>query len=141
MFENYSIEAQRVIFFGREEAGRLGSDSIAPEHLFLALLDDSIPLVSRFVPAEAVSALRKFVEQTMSGGEPIPDSVDQPLTESAVRVLETAEKLAQNHGHPQIRPIHILAAVVTVNDDVAGILAGHGISKEAVFAELMEDGA
>ena len=139
MFERYTIEAGRVIFFARAETSRLGSPSIQVEHLALALLIDSVPLVSRFIALEEIPVLREAVERTMEIHEPTPTSVDLPMSQSAKEALKSTEKLAEDHRHSKIRPIHVLAALVTMPGDLAGLLTAHGIGREAVMALLLED--
>ena len=41
MFERYTEEARRVIFFARYEASVFGSPYVEPEHLLLALLREN----------------------------------------------------------------------------------------------------
>ena len=40
MFEHYTENAKRTIFFAKCEAGQWGSREIDPEHILLALLRD-----------------------------------------------------------------------------------------------------
>ena len=134
MFENYSIESRRVIFFGRKEAGRVGSTSIDASHILLALLAECPTLFSQLGAVDELGRIRIAIEQTLLRGEPIADTVDLPLNEAAVRVLNGTEIVAHDHGHQQIRPVHILAALVTEDRNMAVILANHGVSKETVMA-------
>jgi hypothetical protein len=71
VFERY-IEARRVIFFGRMEAGRVGSDSVEAKHILLGLLKDNVPLISRLLPLETISVLRESVPRTIVNRESIP---------------------------------------------------------------------
>jgi Clp amino terminal domain, pathogenicity island component len=45
MFERCNEEARRVLFFARDEASRLGSLSIATEHVLLGLIRDGKGMV------------------------------------------------------------------------------------------------
>jgi len=49
MFERYSEQGRRALFFARYEASQLGSASIGPEHLLLGLIRGArAPLTSVF---------------------------------------------------------------------------------------------
>ena len=47
MFERYTGEARRVLFFARYEASQLGSLSIEADHLLLVLIRESKGIISR----------------------------------------------------------------------------------------------
>jgi ATP-dependent Clp protease ATP-binding subunit ClpC len=49
MFERYTENARRTIFFARHEASRFGSFCIESEHLLLGLLREDKALTCRFV--------------------------------------------------------------------------------------------
>jgi ATP-dependent Clp protease ATP-binding subunit ClpC len=96
VFERYTDEARRVIFFARAEAGRLGADSLEAKHLFLGLLVESPPLISRLIAPEVTLLLRGTVERTSEAREPIPDSMDLKCAENAVIVMIRTKMLAND---------------------------------------------
>ena len=64
MFERYTQEATRVIFFARYAASQFGTWSIETEHLLLGLLRENQALVSRFLrPGDSIEAIRREVEE------------------------------------------------------------------------------
>jgi ATP-dependent Clp protease ATP-binding subunit ClpC len=71
MFERYTEEARRSLFFSRYEASELGSISIEPEHLLLGLirLDQGLP--SRIFARShlSVEAIRKGIEGRTVGSK------------------------------------------------------------------------
>ncbi len=56
MFERYTEQARRVIFFGRYEASQFGSTTIETEHLLLGLLREDPNITKRFLPEPATEA-------------------------------------------------------------------------------------
>jgi ATP-dependent Clp protease ATP-binding subunit ClpC len=49
MFEKYSDQARRVLFFARHEASVLASREIEPHHLLLGVLKEPDPLIEQLV--------------------------------------------------------------------------------------------
>ena len=143
MFQNYSDEARRVIFFARWETSQFGNNAIDTKHIFLGLIrerdHDGVPsklsaLFLKLIPRHEGECLIAAVEETIARGEPVSTSVDLPLTESAKEVLANVETVAHQHGHREIRPVHILAALIEVDSELAEILSQHGVKRDAVFA-------
>ena len=50
MFERYTEQARRVIFFARYETSQFGSQLMEPEHCLLGLFREDPGLMNRFVP-------------------------------------------------------------------------------------------
>jgi ATP-dependent Clp protease ATP-binding subunit ClpC len=76
MFERYTEQARRTIFFARYEAQQFGGSFIEPVHLILGMLrEDS--LLRRMVADP--EALRAEVERSAPRGERLASSVDMPL--------------------------------------------------------------
>jgi ATP-dependent Clp protease ATP-binding subunit ClpC len=101
MFETYTEEARRAIFYSRYEAGQLGSTYIQSEHLLLGLLRAN-PIIADTVlrsPGD-VEVIRKQVqEQTGSRGK-VSTSKDLPLSNESKRILAyTAEEAEGPTGH------------------------------------------
>src|SRR6266852_1580150 len=92
MFERYTEEARRVIFFARYEASRFGSTTISTEHLLLGLLREDKALRAR-LPIEAREQMREQIAQRAPRGtEHLSISVDLPLSHNAKRALAYANE-------------------------------------------------
>ena len=139
MFERFTEQARRLIFFARHEAARLGSSSIDTEHLLLGLLREdkgraSTLLASRGLSADALCA---EVERSVARLEPMSTSVDIPLSSSARRVLELALEEGSVPGRKVVETAHVLLGLVRETEGLAGrILRGHGLEPDAVRDEL-----
>jgi hypothetical protein len=89
MFERYTEEARRAIFFGRYEASAFRSAEISTTHLLLGLLREAGEKVQGLLPAEgSIERLRNdLVPNQPKPATQISTSVDLPLSIDAKRVL------------------------------------------------------
>jgi ATP-dependent Clp protease ATP-binding subunit ClpC len=130
MFEKYTDQARKAIFFARYEASQFGSERIETEHLLLGILREDRALSLRLLKAsEKIHSLREQIEKQLPRREKISTSVDLPLSRDCKRVLkhaaEESERLADNH----IAPAHFLLALLREPDCTAAqIMAAHGIT-------------
>jgi GNAT superfamily N-acetyltransferase len=132
MFERYTEQARRLVFFARYEAAHLGSPAIDTEHLLLALLHEPKGRVSTLLASRGVSFLdlRAEVERSVPPAAAAAASVDIPLAVAARRVLEIALEEA---GRGLVGSEHVLLALVREPDGIAGrILRAHGLEADAV---------
>jgi ATP-dependent Clp protease ATP-binding subunit ClpC len=138
MFERYTEQARRVLFFARYEASQLGSRSLAPEHLLLGLLRDTpntaSPLLKR-LPADTGAAIAPRI----ATAERIPASVEIPFAGPAKRALETAAAEADRLGDAHIGPEHLLLALASDPTTIAGeMLSASGLTLDALRADLAD---
>jgi hypothetical protein len=100
MFERYTENARRVIFFARYEASQFGSPVIDTEHLLLGLLREEKSFI-RWVPKADPESIRSTVETWVPRLPSIPTSVDLPLSKASKDVLfhakDEADRLNSNH--------------------------------------------
>src|SRR2546427_7621243 len=87
MFEHFTERARRAILFARLEASKTGCDAISTEHILLGLMRENMYLLPEFPPSSDLAAIRSELFG-QPPAEPLPTSVDMPLTESAKRVLK-----------------------------------------------------
>jgi ATP-dependent Clp protease ATP-binding subunit ClpC len=109
MFERYTEEARRVIFFARYEASQFGSPYIETEHLLLGLLRADKALANRFLRSHgAVESIRKQIENHTTIREKVSTSVDLPLIHECKRVLAYGAEEAERLNHKHIGAEHLL---------------------------------
>ncbi len=96
MFERYTENARRAIFFARYEASLFGSPAIEPEHLLLGLMREDKALSERFLPSAAKS-IREEIEVRTPPRKEIGTAVELPLASETKRVLTFA--LAGSSGY------------------------------------------
>ncbi len=125
MFERYTDTARRVIFFARFFASELGSRCIEPEHVLQAILKEEPDLFRPWLKSDGeYEAFRVAVEGRKAGLEPIPDSVDIPLSQTSKRVLAYAVEEAERFSHREIRPTHLLTALLRESGTAAASILG-----------------
>ena len=138
MFERYTEQARRVIFFARYFASQYGSPYIETEHLLLGLLREDRALVKQFLgQSNAASEIRAEIERHITRRERISTSIEVPLTSDSKKILnfaaEEAERLAQRHVGTE----HLLLGILRVHGSLAAqILSARGLKPEAIREQL-----
>jgi hypothetical protein len=125
MFERYTGEARRVIFFARYEACHYGSAKIEVEHLLLGLLREEQAL-SRWLPNTDTATLRKRIGEALKRNSPLPTSVDLPLAATAKHVLKLAADEADRLANKNIGTEHLLLGLCEERGSLASQLLQDG---------------
>lgn len=140
MFERYSEQARRLIFFARYEASQYGSQFIETEHLLLGLLREHgglIPSVPGETLARVGDQIRGEIERRISRGQRISTSIEMPLSADCKKVLTLAAESANKLGHRRIEPGHVLVGLLEVEASMAAeILRARGLTAQAVREQL-----
>jgi hypothetical protein len=125
MFERYTEQARRTIFFGRYEASQFGSPFIETEHLLLGLLREDKALANRLLPSHAtVESIRSEIEGRTPPGEKVTLSVDLPLSHECKRVLVFGAEEAERLNHKHIGTEHLLLGFLREEKCFAAQLLG-----------------
>lgn len=137
MFERYTEEARRVIFFARYEASALASPYIEAEHLLLGMMRETRGMFFRFmISPETMSRIRKDIEarsRAAQGDPSLPTSVDLPVSPAGMLVLSKAAEEAALVDDKQVTPEHLLFGLLLLEDcPLVTMLRGYGISYESV---------
>ena len=105
MFERYTEEARRTLFFARYEASQLGGLSIEPEHILLGLMRDGHGFAGDlFARARMTLAdVQRELADRNVGREKLAASVEIPFSAHTKRVLELSKEEADALGTP-LRP-------------------------------------
>jgi ATP-dependent Clp protease ATP-binding subunit ClpA len=111
MFERYTQEARRSIFFARYEASQFGSAEIDTEHLLLGLFRENHRLLG-LGPDLPLEAIRKRIASARPGGQKISTSIDLPLSQACKLALAQGAEEAQKFGHEHIRTAHLLIGLL-----------------------------
>ena len=137
-FGRYTLKARMALFFSRDEASKMGSTVISPEHILLGSIrarqHSKVPLF------ELVSIdLARTETMSGAGGPPVPSSVEIPFSGVTKRVLLAATGEADRLGHETIGIAHLLLAMLDRRESRAGaLLTRWGITSERVRAGLAE---
>ena len=139
MDENFSPRVKDVIGYSKEEALRLGHDSIGTEHLVLGLIREGAGSAIELLQALGVDLLevRHKIEGLHQAVEnPALSRKNIPLTRQAEKALKTTFLEAKLYGSPVIRTAHLLLCILrNENDPVAAVLRGLGIDYETLKNE------
>jgi ATP-dependent Clp protease ATP-binding subunit ClpC len=143
MFERYSNRARRTVSFGRHEAAQVGSQYVCPEHLLLALVREDRSLFAGIIPAKSSSDFDEFLrvrrDELTTHRPPLSTSADLPLSRESKRILEMTSEEADSRNSKVIDTVHILLAMLSVNESLAkSWLEGLGITYAVVDSWLSE---
>jgi ATP-dependent Clp protease ATP-binding subunit ClpC len=132
MFERYSEQARRVLFFARAVVSELGSPQIEPEHVLLGMIRDAEKAPGDFVFKKFdldTAALEAAIESRIERKSRFDESVEVPFSRLSRRVLIAAAEEANRLEHQVTGPEHLLLGLLRVTDSVpASILGKHGLT-------------
>ncbi|MDB5686113.1 MAG: clpB, partial [Rhizorhabdus sp.] len=142
--EKFTDRAKGFLQAAQTVAIRLNHQRIAPEHLLKALLEDEQGMASGLIKAaggDAPAALRntdavlaKIPSVSGSGAQQTPG-----LDNDIVRLLDSAEQIAQKAGDSYVTVERLLLAFALATNTAAGkALADAGLRAEALNAAINE---
>jgi uncharacterized protein YbbC (DUF1343 family) len=143
MFERYTEQARRVIFFARYEASQYGAPAIEPEHLLLGIVREDAPLLGHFVASDqlAVEGIRTRIERHTIQGDRIPTSVELPLAPESKRILHLAHEESDRMKERHIGTEHLLLGLMREENSLASrVLFEMGLGINGVRETLSRNG-
>ncbi len=139
MTNKFSFRVQQVMTFCREEAMRLGNDTIDTEHILLGIIRLGEGTALRIMNSLGCEPddLKETIEETVSRGSS-PIKIGSPtFSKRADRVLRLSYVEARNYTSDVIGTEHLLMALSKVQEGVASqILAHFNLGYDAVKSEL-----
>jgi ATP-dependent Clp protease ATP-binding subunit ClpC len=137
MFERFTEDARRVIFFARYEASHRGHARIGPEHLLLGILRQDKTQPSRFVPEPSLESIREQIEQHFTPGPPASISIDLPISSECKMALA----LAAEEGGRRTGLGHLLLGLLLEEKSFAATaLREQGFSTQSMRDTLLRNG-
>jgi ATP-dependent Clp protease ATP-binding subunit ClpC len=139
MFERFTDRARRVVVQAQGEARALGHDYIGTEHLLLGLISEGGGVGAKALESLGVSAaeLRAGVAEMVAAGQQ-SSTGHIPFTPQAKQVLRLALGEALRLEHNYVGTEHLLLALISERDDVAGrVLAAAGADLGRARAEVV----
>jgi ATP-dependent Clp protease ATP-binding subunit ClpC len=123
MFERYTEQARRAIFFARYQAQQFGSKRIEPAHLLLGLLHDSQSSANLlFGLNNHANNFRLKIAEAYPPAQPLPKTAELPLSQSNKRVLAYTAEEASRLGSDPIDTQHIVLGLLREKDPVTSAL-------------------
>jgi uncharacterized protein (TIGR03435 family) len=143
MFERYTEQARRALFFARFEAFQSASAFVETEHILLGLLRDEDSAAVRVLARASVSleALRRDVEARTARRvrTPMSSADDVPFSEETERALHYTEQEAERLLHPHVGPEHLLLGLFREERGLAAIiLTKYGLRLNTVREEIVQ---
>ena len=141
--EKFTDRAKGFLQSAQTVAIRMSHQRISPEHLLKALLEDEQGMASGLIKAaggdagvalrETDAALAKVPAVSGSGAQQTPG-----LDNDAVRVLDSAEQVAQKAGDSYVTVERLLLALTLATTTAAGkALAAAGVKAEALETDAL----
>jgi ClpA/ClpB-like protein len=124
MFERYTKNARRAIFFARDEASRVGSTCIEAEHLLLGVMRSCDPELNEALELKDLEdALR--AELAATGQREITSKrIDIPLANQSKRILAYAAEEAERLNSREIGSAHLLLGIAREPEHRCTVLVG-----------------
>jgi len=121
MWQRFTENARKVIFYSQEEAQRFGEGYVSTEHILLGLTHESGHKAAEVLNRLGLSMnrLRAEVEKQLPRGDTRP-SQDMTLTPRAKRVIDLAYDEARNLSNDYIGTEHLLLGLIREGDGIAG---------------------
>jgi len=119
MFERFTEEARRVLFFARYAATEHGGLVIEPEHLLLGATRQPHALLPLHFTPGALNAIEEAAIAAVACPDKLPTSVEMPFSEAVKDVLKRSAIEADNLGSREICTAHVILAILTMTDGAA----------------------
>jgi hypothetical protein len=141
MWQTFTENARKVVFYAQEEAMKFGEGYVSTEHILLALTRDSETTAAKMFGHMGISPnrIRKEVEKQLPRGDARP-SQDMTLTPRAKRVIDLSYEEARRLSDNFIGTEHLLLAVIREGDGLGGrVLAKLGVDLDVARALVLNE--
>jgi len=120
VFERFTDRAHRVVVLAQEEARMLNHNYLGTEHLLLGLVHEGEGVAARALESLGISlrAVRQQVYEMIGQGQQ-PPAGHIPFTPRAKKVMELAQREANDLGHNYVGTEHLLLGLVREGEGVA----------------------
>ncbi len=118
--ENQMPEALTIMKLAKEEAKRIGRNTVGTEMFLLGIIAEGNGIGSRVLNELEINLkdARNTVEEIIGYGDDYFET-EITFTDRAKKVLETSWQLAKKRNEPKIESAHLLYAITTVPDCIA----------------------
>jgi ATP-dependent Clp protease ATP-binding subunit ClpB len=131
-----TTRSQEAVSSALKSAAERGNPAIEPAHLAVALLDDNDGLPRQLLQAVGIDPIavrteaQRLVDKLPSASG---SSVSTPQAgRGMLAVLGAAEREARDRGDEYVSTEHLLLGLAGTDNDIAQLLAGHGIKPETL---------
>jgi ATP-dependent Clp protease ATP-binding subunit ClpB len=141
-FNKFTIKSQEAVENAQEIASSYSNQIIEPEHLLAALVQDSegvvVPLLQKL--GANVNYLKIKINEAVEKLPKIQGSGlgNQNLSPALGRLIESAQKEAQQLKDEYISTEHLLLAMLQAQSAAGKLLADQGVTKDGIYKALKE---
>jgi ATP-dependent Clp protease ATP-binding subunit ClpC len=131
MDSQFSPRIKDVLSYSREEAIRLGNESIGLEHIFLGILRDGEGVAIEILTNLSVnlSEIKQSIEEKLRTGKDIDSQASVQLLKSAEKALKLVYLEARAFNSPTINTGHLLLALIKDKESlISNILSEYHIN-------------
>ena len=132
--------AQEAVAAAAEASAELKHPYIGTEHLLIGLADVDGSISQKILGSQGVTAeaVKSLLQRTFSNISDTITSEGEGMTPRALQLLEDAAVQAERFGSATVGTEHMLIAIVRQSDSSAArILAGMGVNRQKIFAEIL----
>ena len=140
--QKFTIKSQEAVQNAQEIAASYGNQSIEPEHLLAALVQDSegviVPILQKigtninYVKIKVNEAVEKLPKVSGAGVG------NQHIGQNLAQLFDVALKEAQSLKDEYVSTEHLLLALVSGKSTAAQLLMGQGVTKDQVYKALKD---
>src|SRR6266568_2432552 len=138
VFDEYTPEARRSIFFAGSIARQLGSGAVDGAHLLLGIARENIDLLNRFL---SISVSENTLQNEVANGVFTPDAhliADRPFSSESERVFSLAAEEAIQMSHHGVGIEHLLLGLLREESSMAArMLRERGADVARIREELL----
>jgi ATP-dependent Clp protease ATP-binding subunit ClpB len=139
-FDKLTLKASEALQAAQDSAAKRHHQHIETEHLLLALLDQTdgvvLPLLKKL--GTDPGRLKNDVEEALNRLPKVEGLVQTYLSPRLGKLFERAEQEAERLKDEYVSTEHLLIAAAEGDGAARDILARHGVTKDAVFAVLVD---
>ncbi len=140
-FNKFTIKSQEAVQNAQEIASSYGNQSIEPEHLLAALIQDSqgivIPILQKL--GTNVNYVKIKVNEIVEKLPKIQGTSQQHISGELQRIFDLAQKEAENLKDEFVSTEHLLLALLDQKQNAATkLLIDQGVTKESVLKALKD---
>src|SRR5660397_62364 len=138
--DKFTLKAQEALSEAQQLAESQNHAQLETEHLLVALLNQegglTMPILERIGANH--SALRHELEAKLDGLSTVTGSAQISSSSRVRKVLESAQKEADNMKDSYVSTEHVLLALAQDGGWTADLLKRHGVTRDAVFTVLKD---
>ncbi len=139
MDSQFSPRIKDILSYSREEAIRLGNESIGLEHIFLGILRDGEGVAIEVLTNLGVNLaeIKQSIEEKLRTGKDIDAQASVQLLKSAEKALKLVYLEARAFNSPTINTGHLLLAIIKDKDSlICNVLSGYHITYYTLKSRL-----